>query len=777
MQKIIHSNKGFLLITSYMVMAVLLIFGAAFFARSISENNAARINQNSLAAIYAAQKGIECAYYEIKNYANQGLWVTHTVDPTDGSLQPLASPPPVSLSANNIFDLTNNFYRENTANTIFQVRTYADPNDADLVVVLSRGISGNIQRLFITKVSAHNMYDRFIFTPDDLLMQRQYWNANNGTIHANGDIIFGDHARAYNIGRLDTAQNFRYSVEPYVDISAGTGNEGCQTLTTADACSKWYLRYPWYNYNRTPTGASDILAYLNQPDGHISGDRYQTYRTAQYYPSPNPPFEPFANDALNSNPALPSENWPTRTDNEYPNIYSCKDGTNCTPPTYPYYSAQAIISNTTADKNIPNRLDALYYWYKYKDMTDTGALLPATPVPADTNYLPVKFTNSSMQTTAWGDYLARSEVQLTNVLHNQASVTALRPIRPPIEKYVAAAQIKGIYIMQRASDNKLVVTINGTNYVEGDAIYPLPNFIQKKTFMNAHSGRSDDIVRLNVGQMMNSPGLSPVNGIIYAKYGIALENAVSLPVGGLTVVGEENIIVQGPYNTATTGTGWQPSVAIGRKKIYTVSPDFNYPPALAAALHNLEFPYTIDTNYYNSNEGSMPNRVTTFTPYTDADNNDGKKKGYIQYNISLMGYYGFAPEALERWSYPEDMSSQIERRIQGNKVKLTNDWCDAACQASVATDSMRHATSGRSNPGWPWDMAAILGDSSIRSYINDKTIYEPRYVAGNPNYARPPGYALDDTTYAWLELNNTNFNFTHASQLILYQAHAAWPSS
>ncbi|KPK38866.1 MAG: hypothetical protein AMJ78_09355 [Omnitrophica WOR_2 bacterium SM23_29] len=54
-------RKGFMLIASYFVIAVLLILVAAYVARSVSEWRAAESDKNSVAAFYAAESGIDYA--------------------------------------------------------------------------------------------------------------------------------------------------------------------------------------------------------------------------------------------------------------------------------------------------------------------------------------------------------------------------------------------------------------------------------------------------------------------------------------------------------------------------------------------------------------------------------------------------------------------------------------------------------------------------------------------------------------------------------------------
>ncbi len=61
-----ENNKGVVLILTYVVAGVLIILGAAFMFRSISERILAERNRDSLRALYAAEAGVQKAIYDLR---------------------------------------------------------------------------------------------------------------------------------------------------------------------------------------------------------------------------------------------------------------------------------------------------------------------------------------------------------------------------------------------------------------------------------------------------------------------------------------------------------------------------------------------------------------------------------------------------------------------------------------------------------------------------------------------------------------------------------------
>ena len=59
------SKRGAALILSYMVIAILAVFGSIFVSRSVTESNAARIYADSVRAFWLAEAGLADGYFNL----------------------------------------------------------------------------------------------------------------------------------------------------------------------------------------------------------------------------------------------------------------------------------------------------------------------------------------------------------------------------------------------------------------------------------------------------------------------------------------------------------------------------------------------------------------------------------------------------------------------------------------------------------------------------------------------------------------------------------------
>ncbi|RKY34044.1 MAG: hypothetical protein DRP78_07040, partial [Candidatus Omnitrophota bacterium] len=113
---------------------------------------------------------------------------------------------------------------------------------------------------------------------------------------------------------------------------------------------------------------------------------------------------------------------------------------------------------------------------------------------------------------------------------------------------------------------------------------------RKVKFINTFTGKWNVILEIDL-QKMQAKNKYPNNGIIYAKIPIRFTNAEKLPRAqsdyGFTTLGEENIYLKGDYNT----TNWVTSAVISKKRIFTLSDDFNDPQVLPATERYRDYPY------------------------------------------------------------------------------------------------------------------------------------------------------------------------------------------
>lgn len=175
-----NNKKGFILITAYLVIGVLLILGFAFLSGSISEMRIAERERDAIAAFYAAEAGI-----------NYGLnWLRSQTSPPSGT---------------QAFTLS--------AGPSIEGATYAvtiDPNDNNPQINLKRyqisstGQTGDATRQIVEEVQVDS-YARYAYFTDDEHFRWYGWyrvpvwfisgDHLNGPVHTNSHLhISGDPA-------------------------------------------------------------------------------------------------------------------------------------------------------------------------------------------------------------------------------------------------------------------------------------------------------------------------------------------------------------------------------------------------------------------------------------------------------------------------------------------------------------------------------------------------------------------------------------------------------
>jgi len=708
MFNLLQNKKGFLFITTYLVIIVFTVLSLSFFARTLNERNLTKIDMNSLLATYAADKGIECVIREIEEGNSCGYyWETHEVEDAlpfqisqkyyEGSILPVDF---ITLQEYCKLDLdaSSQYYGCYVARDgSFAAKIYRDPNPGheDEMIALVLGISGPTTRLFVIKLCSSSLYRYFLFTPYQLDMAGKTWEAETGTLHSNEDIVFGENVIVNDVGEFSTPQYIRYDVNSYIP-------EG-------DIWEEryWSVRNPWITANNGEYYDGIYTEYYNKNDGHVFGDQY----------------------------GLKMED-PTN-----PGTYITWDGTEEHPPIFPD-AMPGIYSGSVAQINtipISNRLPATYEWNKYYGPTEDYGYSP--------EYVDVEYTNSYHQASAWRTYMA--DVGLNTVVKEHSSggesVPALS-IRE--DAYQEQANESGVYVYESLiTPIGYAAKINGTVYSpdeEGKIIIGGDIVFEKKSFINTNSMRENEPIVIHVDEMINH-AVDPSNGIIFSDVELMLTDAAALQPWGLTTVGRENIYIKGNYNTE----GWAPSTAMTAKFTYLLSDEFDFPQALPATLHNLEYPYVADYvegeyNYYAENYKSMPNAV-------DSD---------YKYVLSLFGYYGYEPCELERWTYPQKVGNKNKppsewlskiREVQGAFVQLEPE--DFSPSGDLDFDTVRP---GRRNLGWPEYMTSIV-PTPTRNILR----YEPQYTTGFGCPLYPPGEMYGISESVWLEIENTLYNWEH----------------
>ncbi|MCG2713186.1 MAG: hypothetical protein L6416_12820 [Candidatus Omnitrophica bacterium] len=209
----------------------------------------------------------------------------------------------------------------------------------------------------------------------------------------------------------------------------------------------------------------------------------------------------------------------------------------------------------------------------------------------------VEHTNSLQQPAAWSNFLKNTG--LAGIVRD--ANTGGKYLDPPdfSETYSKLAEKDGILIdldagfdgefsdydeWQEVLEKSIDTAADVLN--KGD-----PNGVAKKVnFINTFTGKWNVVLEIDLEKMQNL-GVYPNNGILYSKVPVRFTNAKKLaraqPKFGFTVLGEENIYLKGDYNTED----WVTSAVISKKRVFTLSDDFNDPQVKPAPNNYPNYPY------------------------------------------------------------------------------------------------------------------------------------------------------------------------------------------
>lgn len=806
----IKQEKGFLLLSTFLVIIVFAILTAVIFSQAINENLFVKKHIERLKARYNAEFGYQCLVTELLN--NGSSWATHTVG-LGNLLYRIGTGPNVTLSNYCAIDVNTGEYK--SLNGEFIAKLYKDPQDSTQSIMLSRGINGNYSYLLAAKISSNSLYDYFNFSPENMSLGWTTYLANGGKMHTNKNIILGNEANIQQIRELSAAGYLNYYAEAFIPTGNSAfdihGNStylpGSNTWDGENTGVFYYLRWPWIK----PTGSTEsnhlgYTGYYHNQDGLVAGDLAGLYMVNPNrnrdidLSSSNPMYvscgsaagSTFANcilsDETNYLDGIPT--WPN------PALYNLKDyyiyGYGTIQSGYTYYEMVDAITkiqpySTGGDQKtiqIPNRLGNAYWWDEYWK-TRNGVTINNTPyyypAPDPNPDNPIKdeahgykwfsFLNTQEQSAMWQNWLSSGAPAILNgvIKEHNTGGEYISPLHITPETYVNSAKSYGIYIGQGVCDghSEVVMQINGANPIcpdlNGKFIVDGKTIAKKYWFMNTNSAVVNNVLRLDIDEM-NKPGTitTPGNGIIYADYNLLLENAKKVCSGssslcntGLTTVSSQNIYLKGDYNI----TNWIPSSAISAQYIYTLSDNFDFPQTLDYTIHNPNYPNVSDSacgadcnspGWYANKQGQMPPIATTTT-----------------YNVSMIGNYGSSPQVLERWcgSDTSEWSPCITKTITGAFVNLpagnfasfSGSILDSAKARCKNADNSCSYNGGcrdcASFPGWSYDMTSYAPDSANKIFQ-----YETRYYTGGK---LPPGEMYGYYATAMLEIPYTDSNFSH----------------
>lgn len=767
----------FLSLIAYPILILLTGLGIGVFLLAINTNNQAKITYNLMQAQYYAYQGIEDAYVEVKNQAFDSTpFLTHDVVSVTNALAQRDSFPEVKITGC-LINTTGAYEYKDVSGNGFEAKVYELHNE---IYILSKGISSNISRLFITKLAGTSLYNYFAFYPGNISLGWQTMDAQGGKIHSNGDLIFLANLKMLNISELSSYGKMAMGYYPAVK----PGEE-----------SAWYTRrWPYVRPNNYPDpyNPDDYPEqyplsppnYTNYYDGYISGDNVgllmedPAYNDGKHFTA----WDATPDNINGTNPAIMPGDYST-----YGFIYQqsndCKATNTCASGATHnenYYYAMPRINEIAIDNRIGGETAVQQYL-------------------GDTETIPVIMTDSSKDTDTsqpWLDYLKQFD-STTNEEDGTLKITGLYDssngplvkagsdfILPPsinLSKLTTEADVT----IEKNADGTVKMTINGEEFLEdADGIqYPAESgniIARRQDFYHNLSGKLTEALELDLGAMVTA-GAAPANGIIYAKYpNLVIANAKQLPSGGLTTVLDGNIYLKGDYNYDTDSDfSWQPSAVIASGESYFLSDEFDYPryDEIPVTQYYPEYPEggSFEEHTFASGTGWTKNIAEDgynwFAEKSAEMANKVTQKEY-HYVLSLVGPKAYDPQVIERWIYPKD-DDDLTQGSDDHHALFTG----AAVQLDAATFPFSWGNLYRNNRNYrqcdqniypPDDQLILSLDYPCRATgatgtpdffgtsANEARYYEKNYLASP---LRPPGDLMGLTQSITLELSSDNDHF------------------
>ncbi|MFC1594273.1 hypothetical protein ACFL38_02995 [Candidatus Omnitrophota bacterium] len=803
---LMQRNKGFLLISSCILLTVIAIFSTAIFSKSISEHLSSRENIDRLQAKYNALFGMELISAEARHHGS--AWWTHQVD-EDNSPYPLSAQSEIlDLTFSSLCAINPTTGAYESLDGLFSTRLYYDKATGreTEIIILSQGISNHETYLLAAKVSSESLYQYFYFTPYELEMHNTDYLAEGGMIHSNEDIVFRTYVDIQKIGKLSAAGYIRYFADPYVPITAeyGSTNEayledGTQVdLTdgiTWDDVFYWY-RDPWTE----PRDVTDGNPYYHNAEGTVAGDF-----TRLLMENPQPTGDAYVEcegDFINCIIPEADPEYPLNTTNL--ELYTCDDYHQNGVCSDPFRPSMVRLTpcpdppecdDPVDEVRIPNRLATEYQWDKYwktsggRWVDGVGERFYPDPTGAPETR-PFYATNTAFQSSDWDTWLQTNNLGEIIFEHNSRG-KYVEPLTINDSTYSNNSQAGGMYILKKVTETypRIEININGelkvilANPVDKTYQYEEQQIAHIDHIYNVNSKHLNQVIRLDL-EAMDLAGAVPDNGIIYARMasgGVALENASSLfpsqdeNYPGLTVVTEEDVYLAGDFNNDPDN--WRPAAVItaNQSYVFTVSTDFfdtvrRDGEELPRTIRNPNYPYLLDgfdpenpdEPYWDTDGKSETDWLDEVAALGDeitplANDSTPGSDNVFEYFVSLVGYRATVPQVLERWNnYSRQITGAIARLPEENfETQGFFDRVASRCCSDDESAALYPAPFCRdcdAYAGWSGSLTAVgpVIDNNIMQY-------EPRYNAG----FIPPGELWGYSSDIMLQLPDTQFNRTH----------------
>lgn len=667
----IKNNKGIALILALGLSSILLTLGIAYVGGSIQENNLSQRYQDSVTALYEAERGMAYAFVEAQNAGYN--WFTHIADNTNQNK--LIANPNNTLTANNLLlrgagatmDANGNYYLSLGKATI-EARVYANPDNSDEAFILSRATVGPISRILKTKFTRRSLYKYLFYYPGSQYFSSGRFDGKNaGGIYVNGNIILGGNPTFVNMNELTTN-------------SQGALYVASNTYDSPDYMSS-------YPYLPSLTGSHEYSSSNPYP--------WRSWKWPNQY---WPPYDwmnvkrHFSYPGSVNGVGLPrtlSTEWQWKK----------------------YYGGNS--NKQVVFRDPQGNPASASYWASLASAYGVGAFDPDfwqdKTYSQKKQYENVTYLNTAAQSGDWQNWLDSAGSSLKGVV-KEGNTGGYDTAILNIEKnYSQLAKDGGLYIGMD-DGGSLEVCLNGSCSTS------LPCWVKDNvSFFNTirpHLDNKDNPVAENVLELDIGQGLScgelPNNNVVYvANKNIRLVNGKKLPAQGLTIASPYSVYIKGNYNYDPTlaqeqnEADWQPSSVISNSYVYVLSDAFNDPQALPAAIQPLEYPYEL--SYVN---------MGNFVPVKPAKGNDPMKnlEKQIEKNFGLSSSFDISSPGM-RPSSPSELQGRIRSHYYSQYASTMPD------QASPTTMKVAIAS--------PQNVSPVSWDSSKHYYLE-------RWYSGAP---------------------------------------------
>lgn len=628
----LKDNRGIALVSVYLLTTALLGFTSAIYVQTLQQNKSAVQELEAMQALYNAEEAI--AYAQIENYESNGAWFTHQWNNTKTQLVLASTAPTINTDATKVAIDASGYYTSSDGR--FRLKSYPDKDSSgniidEVAVVRAMGIAGNTRRVIEKRLSNRVIHRYYIWSQNSMYLSWSTLQANGGRIHTNGSVYLYNANRINDFSELSTGEagTIRYQWNQYYSPHYIDGLDG-----VIDGKSYAPMLNSGYTYDADNDGIAESHPHIwKTPDTTDSindldemypweyigsdGDRHVRWQANGYPrswdPTRWPPYdwqETNSHFYGNSNPV----NNDSTTGLNYYNTWLKKSGTGAyiqIPETIPqdwqwdkYYGDSSSTQSIQFVDSQGNPMDASYWAnlqatlpYLNNDLSDG---IYGNDVAGQNRTIAAQNTNSKEQPQAWKDLLKAQGLDGVVRESNTGGYNATPPTFSTIYKNKAQAQGWFLDLDNCVTDtddsaaretclqNSIDKIVTNLNTQAGSQI------AKRVEFIDTYTTKKHILIDLDAGGMDLS-GVYPTNGIIYSKVPIRVSNAEKLPgTEGFDVISEENVYLKGDFNT--NPGQWKTAAVISKKRVYTLSNDFNDPQTAPSFTNYTNYPYVYDAD-------------------------------------------------------------------------------------------------------------------------------------------------------------------------------------